>query len=272
MPAPQNTFKRALLAGQPQIGLWLGLGNPYTAELLAGTGFDWLVIDGEHAPNDVQTMLAQLQALAAGTATPVIRVPSDETWLIKQVLDIGCQTVLVPMVETEKQASQLARAMRYPPEGIRGVGAALARASGFNAIPDYLATANDEVCLLVQLETQAGLANLEAIAGVEGVDGVFIGPADLAADLGLRGRPDHPQVQAAIEDAILRLKAAGKPSGILTSDRALATRYLEQGATFVAVGSDVGLLRSAALGLRAAFSCLTQTRDHPSSNQWGSVT
>ncbi|RYE82550.1 MAG: 4-hydroxy-2-oxoheptanedioate aldolase, partial [Hyphomicrobiales bacterium] len=239
MPAPQNGFKTALLAGQAQIGLWLGLANAYTAEVAAGAGFDWLVVDGEHGPNDIPLILAQLQAIAAAGGRPVVRAVSDETWIIKQLLDIGAQTILVPMVETAEQAARLARAMRYPPGGMRGVGAALARASAFNRIPDYLHTANEQVCLLVQLETRAGLEQLEAIAAVEGVDGVFIGPADLAADLGHLGRPGAPEVQAVIESAIARIVAAGKPAGVLTADPALAAGYLKQGATFVAVGTDV---------------------------------
>lgn len=253
MPAPVNRFRQALREGRAQIGLWLGLADPYSAELLAGAGFDWLVIDGEHAPNDLRSMLAQLQAIGAGGAAPVIRLPTDENWMVKQVLDIGCQTVLVPMVETAEQAQRLARAMKYAPAGTRGVGAGLARASAFNAISDYLATADAETCLLVQIETRAGLTELERIAAIDGVDGVFIGPADLAADMGHRGNPEHPDVQAAIEAGIARLRAAGKPAGILTSNRALAQRFLDLGAVFVAVGSDVGLLRQSATALRRFF-------------------
>ncbi|MGS1097462.1 aldolase/citrate lyase family protein [Aquamicrobium terrae] len=255
MPAPVNKFRRGLAEGRVQIGLWLGLANPYSAELLAGTGFDWLVIDGEHAPNDLRSMLAQLQAVAISNATPVIRLPADENWMIKQVLDIGCQTILIPMVETEEQAQRLARAMKYAPAGVRGVGAGLARASAFNDISDYLATADAETCLLVQVETQAGMAELKRIAAVDGVDGVFIGPADLAADMGHRGNAEHPDVQKVIETGISRLQEVGKPAGILTSNRSLARRYIDLGATFVAVGSDVGLLRQSAVALRQAFDC-----------------
>jgi len=243
MSAPENRFKRALADGRAQIGLWLGLANAYTAELCAGAGFDWLLIDGEHAPNSIPTMLAQIQAIQRESSSQVVvRVPIGETWLIKQVLDLGAQTVLVPMVETVEQARELVRAVRYPPNGVRGVGAALARASAFNRIGDYLQTADREVCLLVQVENRAGLEALDAIASVDGVDGVFVGPADLAADMGFLGRPGAPEVQAAVEDALRRILLHGKAAGILTSDRALARRYLEIGATFVAVGSDVGLL------------------------------
>lgn len=256
MPAPENRFKRALVDGRAQIGLWLGLANAYTAELCAGAGFDWLLIDGEHAPNSIPTMLAQIQAIQRGSSTQVVvRVPIGETWLIKQVLDLGAQTVLVPMVETADQARELVRAVRYPPNGVRGVGAALARASAFNRIGDYLQTADREVCLLVQVENRAGLEALDAIASVDGVDGVFVGPADLAADMGFLGRPGAPEVQAAVEDALRRIRSHGKAAGILTSDQALARRYLEIGATFVAVGSDVGLL------VRATNALIKQFRD-----------
>lgn len=254
MPAPTNSFKRALKAGQAQIGLWLGLANSYTAELCAGAGFDWLLIDGEHAPNDIPSILAQLQAIQRASGSHVaVRVPIGETWLIKQVLDLGAQTILVPMVETAEQARALVRAVRYPPNGVRGVGAALARASAFNRIPDYLQSADEEICLLLQIESRAGLTALEEIASVEGVDGVFVGPADLAADMGFLGRPGGAEVQTAVEDALGRIQACGKAAGILTSDNALARRYLELGATFVAVGSDVGLLVSASSALLKQF-------------------
>jgi 4-hydroxy-2-oxoheptanedioate aldolase len=253
MPAPRNNFKAALLNGEAQIGLWLGLANAYTAEICAGAGFDWLLIDGEHAPNDIPVMAAQLQAIAASGSHAVVRPPIGEPWIIKQLLDIGAQTILVPMVETAPQARELVQAMRYPPHGVRGVGAALARASAFNRIPDYLATANDETCLLVQLESRAGLAALEEIAAVDGVDGIFIGPADLAADMGHLGKPGVPEVQAAVEDAIMRIQKCGNAAGILTSDTQLAARYLELGAAFVAVGTDVTLLAYATSTLASKF-------------------
>ncbi len=253
MRAPVNRFKQALLAGQSQIGLWLGLGTANTAELCAGAGFDWLLIDGEHGPNDIPTILAQLQAIQSSGSHAVVRVPIGEAWLLKQVLDLGAQTVLVPMVETGEQAHDLVRAVNYPPHGMRGVGAALARASGFNRMTDYLASAGDEICLLLQIESQAGIAALDAIATTDGVHGVFIGPADLAADMGYLGRPGAPEVQAVVEDALVRIRAHGKAAGILTSDAALARRYLELGATFVAVGSDVGLLVGATNALVRQF-------------------
>jgi 4-hydroxy-2-oxoheptanedioate aldolase len=253
MPAPTNSFKTALKAGRTQIGLWVALTSPYTAEICAGAGYDWLLVDAEHAPNDIQTLVAQLQALSKYPVHPIVRPPIGEAWMIKQILDIGIQTLLVPMVETREQAEALVRAVRYPPHGIRGVGAALARASGFNRIPDYLQTANDEVCLLLQVESRAGLANLDAIASVEGVDGVFIGPADLAADMGFLGKPGAAEVQAAVEDALGRIQGHGKAAGILTADQSLARRYVDLGATFVAIGSDVALLVNSTTRLLAEF-------------------
>ena len=183
MPAPHNRFKRALLSGQRQLGLWVALANPISAELCARAGFDWLLLDGEHGPNDVRSILHQLQAVSAYPGSPVVRIPVADATHIKQMLDIGAQTLLVPMVDTPDQAITMAKAMRYPPLGTRGIGAALARASGFNLIPDYLQTADAEVCLLVQAEARKSIENLEAIAATEGVDGVFIGPSDLAADM-----------------------------------------------------------------------------------------
>lgn len=253
MDMPVNTFKQRLLAGDAQVGLWLGLADPYCAELAANAGFDWLLIDGEHAPNDLRSLLGQLQAVAPYPAQPIIRPPIGDPVLIKQLLDIGVQTLLVPMVDSAAQAAELVRAMRYPPFGIRGVGSALARASRWNSIPGYLDKADEQMCLLVQIENLDGLANLDAIAAVEGVDGVFIGPADLSAAMGHRGNPGHPEVQAAIEDAIARIRLAGKAVGILSADEALARRYLELGCSFVAVGVDTSLLMKALQSLAGRF-------------------
>lgn len=238
----KNAFKARLKAGEPQIGLWLGLADAYCAELAANAGFDWLLIDGEHAPNDLRSLLGQLQAIAPYPSQPIIRPVVGDTALIKQVLDIGVQTLLVPMVESAEQARELVRAITYPPHGVRGVGSALARASRWNSVPDYLDKADEEMCLLVQIENTVGVANLDEIASVDGVDGVFIGPADLSAAMGHRGNPGHPDVQAAIEDAIARVRKAGKAVGILSADETLARRYLELGATFVAVGVDTTVL------------------------------
>ncbi|WP_126283375.1 4-hydroxy-2-oxoheptanedioate aldolase [Burkholderia stagnalis] len=253
MQIPANSFKAALARGDAQVGLWLGLANPYGAEVVAGAGFDWLLIDGEHAPNTVPTILAQLQAIAPYPSHPVVRVPWNDPVRIKQVLDVGAQSLLVPMVQSAGEAQAAVAATRYPPHGIRGVGSALARASRWNRVGDYLHRANDEMAVLVQVETRAGLDAIDAIARVDGVDGVFIGPADLAADLGHLGNPAHPDVQAAIDGAIRAIKAAGKAPGILSADEAAARRYFDAGALFVAVGVDTTLLARSVERLAAQF-------------------
>ncbi|RZF10866.1 4-hydroxy-2-oxoheptanedioate aldolase [Serratia marcescens] len=248
-----NHFKRALQEKRPQIGLWLGLCSSYSAELLAGAGFDWLLIDGEHAPNNVQTVLGQLQAVAPYPSQPVVRPPWNDAVIIKQLLDVGAQSLLIPMIQNAEQARDAVRATRYPPHGVRGVGSALARASRWNRVPDYLQQADEQMCVLVQIETREAVKNLEAILQVEGVDGVFIGPADLSADMGFAGNPQHPEVQRTIDDAIARIRAAGKAPGILMANKALAQRYLEAGALFVAVGVDTTLLARAAEALANEF-------------------
>lgn len=248
-----NPFKAALLRGEPQIGFWLSMAQPYTAEIGASNGFQWLLIDGEHAPSDVRSILGQLQAVAAYPAQPVVRAVSGDPVLIKQLLDIGAQNLLVPMVDTAEQARALVAATRYPPQGIRGVGSAVARASRWGARRNYVDLADDEVCLLVQAETATALGNIEAICAVDGLHGVFIGPADLAASMGHRGKPGHPEVQAAIDKAIKTIVASGKAAGTLTSDTTLARHYLALGATFVAVGIDVVLLTQAARKLAGEF-------------------
>lgn len=259
MNTPINVFKEALAAGRPQIGLWVGLADGYVAEILAGAGYDWLLIDGEHAPNDVRSVLAQLQGIASAASAlphrsqPIVRVPVGETALIKQYLDIGAQTLLVPMVDTAGQAADLVRAMRYPPDGIRGMGSALARASRWQAYPRYLHEANAQTSLLVQAETVEAMRNLDAIAGTPGVDGIFIGPADLSASMGHVGNPGHPSVQAAIADGIARIRAAGKAAGILSTTEDQARKWLAAGALFVAVGVDTVLLSNAARALLARY-------------------
>lgn len=239
MPAPENRFKAALAAGRVQMGAWVGLADAYAAEITATAGFDWLLIDGEHAPNDLRSLMAQLRVIEASGSAPVVRLPMGEVWAIKQALDIGAQSLLIPMVESAAQAETLVRATRYAPAGMRGVGAALARASRFSEIPDYIATADAQIWLGVQVETRAGLAALDDILGVAGVDGVFIGPADLAADMGHGRDSGAPEVVAAIRDAIRRIAAAGKAPGILTTDPAFAATCLADGARFVATCIDV---------------------------------
>jgi len=253
MPAPKNLFKQALKQGEMQIGCWMSFAEPVTAEIMGTAGFDWLVIDGEHAPNDIRSIRDQLMALPNSSAHPVVRVPVGETWLIKMVLDAGAQTVLVPIVESADQARELVRACRYPPTGARGVGAAASRATMYGQVGDYVQTADDEICLLVQVENRAGLAALDEILQVEGVDGVFIGPADLSTDMGYRGDSTTPEVRATIADALKRIRAAGKAPGILGTNDEAVQAYRDMGAQFLAVGIDVMLLAQAARGLAAKW-------------------
>ena len=254
MRTPVNTFKQSLTRPGARIGLWLGLADPYSAELCATAGFDWLLIDGEHGPNDLRSMLGALQAVAPYPSHPVVRIPQGDTALIKLVLEIGATTLLVPMVESAAQARELVRATRYPPQGVRGVGSGLARSSRWSAYPNYLQEANDSICLLVQVETASALAQLDDIAAVEGVDGVFIGPADLSASMGHLGNPGHPDVRQAIDGAIGRILAAGKAPGILAVDEPLARHYIGLGARFVAVGVEATLLARATRALAERFS------------------
>ena len=253
MPAPVNTFKKALSEGETVFGCWVGLADTLSTELMGTAGFDWLVIDGEHGPNDLRSILAQLQVLAASDSHPVVRVPVGETYMLKQMLDAGAQTLLVPMVESADQARQLVRDVTYPPHGDRGVGYALSRAARFSQIADYGTTADAQICLLVQVENRKGLAALDDILAVDGIDGVFIGPADLAADMGHMGDSLHPDVQAAIMDALSRIRAAGKAPGILSTHDPMTEAAIAAGAQFVAVGADVLLLSHAAQALSARW-------------------
>lgn len=241
MPAPLNPFKAAIANGQIQTGCWLGLADPYVAEISAMAGFDWLVVDGEHAPNDLRSITAQLQVIDGSDSHAVVRPPVGEPWLIKQYLDAGAQTLLIPMIESADQAQLMVDAVTYPPHGIRGVGSALARASKFSGIPDYLTTARDEICLLLQVENRDGLAALDDILALDGIDGIFIGPADLAADLGYPGQTDAPEVVDTILDAMRRIVAAGKAAGILTLSPDMQRASANAGATFIATDIDVTL-------------------------------
>ena len=249
---PVNAFKRGLIEGRQQIGLWCTLSSAYAAEVVAPSGFDWLLLDTEHSPSDVPTVLTQLQALAAYPVAPVVRPASNDVVLIKRYLDIGVQTLLIPYVQSVAEARAAVAATRYPPEGVRGVSA-LTRATRFGRVAGYAGRAAAELCVLVQIETGDALDQLESIAAVEGVDGLFIGPADLAASLGYGSEPNHATVRAAVEDAVRRVRASGKPAGILTADHAFAQRCIEIGATFTAVGVDVGVLARETEKLAARF-------------------
>lgn len=248
-----NQFKKALQNEGVQYGFWMGLANAYCAEICAGSGFDWLVIDGEHAPNDIRTILAQLQAMAPYPSHPVVRPVEGTTAVIKQLLDIGAQNILIPLVESADQARAMVSATLYPPQGVRGVGTALVRAANWNRTTDYLDCANDEVSLLLQIETQKGLDALDEILTVKGVDGIFIGPADLSANLGYRGQPNHPEVQKIIENTIQKIRAAGRAPGILATDPTLADHYRNCGALFIAVGVDTVMLANNSAALAARF-------------------
>jgi 4-hydroxy-2-oxoheptanedioate aldolase len=252
MNLPENAFKRALRAGRPQIGLWSSLSSNYTVEVIAGAGFDWILLDTEHSPSDLENVLTQLQAAAPYPSHPVVRVPWNDMVTIKRVLDIGAQSLLVPYVSSAAEARSAVSYTRYPPVGVRGV-AGTTRATRFGRIPDYARRAHEEICVLVQVETQQALDNIDAISAIDGVDGIFIGPADLHASLGHAGEVANPKVKPLIDDAVRRIRKSGKAPGILTPNEADARHWLECGALFVAVGSDVGLLARGAEALAGKF-------------------
>ena len=252
MDLPVNRFKRALHDGQQQIGLWNSIPGPLVAEALAGCGFDWLVIDTEHAPTDVPDVLAMLQAMAPYPVSALVRPAANDPVLIKRLLDFGAQSLIIPYVQSAAEAQAAVAALRYAPRGIRGM-AGLTRASRFGAIADYAQRAETEICLILQVETALALTRIEEIAAIDGVDGLFIGPADLAASMGHPGAPGHPDVIAAIKDAIHRITAAGKPAGILATDPVFAQTCIGWGTRFTAVGMDIGLMLQAARALAASF-------------------
>lgn len=249
------TLRGALgTATRPLAGIWVCSGSPLVAEIVAGSGMDWLLIDQEHGPNELASTLAQLQAVAAYPVTPVVRLASDDPVAIKQVLDLGAQTILVPMVSSAKQAAAAVRAVRYPPLGVRGVGSALARSARWNRVDDYLTDAAKHVSLFVQIETAAGVEAAASIAATDGVDGVFVGPSDLAASMGLIGQQSHPDVVAAVLRAFAAVQAAGTPVGVNAFDPAVAQGYLDAGAEFVLVGADVALLARGSEALASRFA------------------
>ncbi len=250
---PVNHFKRALAAGKPQIGLWNSLASSVSVEVIAGAGFDWVLLDMEHSPNDLPLMHGQLQAMMGNPGSaPVVRPPWNDMVAIKRLLDLGVQNFLIPCVQNAEEAALAVSHTRYPPHGVRGFASA-SRATNFGRIPAYWQSAHEEICVLVQVETASALAEIEAIAAVPGVDGIFIGPGDLSASMGFLGQPSHPDVIRAIDDAMTRIHAAGKPSGFLTGDEKLARHYFDMGCQFVAVGADLGLLARAADALCARF-------------------
>jgi len=253
MELPVNKFKQALSGDKPLWGLWMGLPDASCAEIVAGAGFDWLLIDSEHAPFELDSTMRHLQAIAPYGVPVIVRPEEGRTALLKRILDIGAQTVLVPMCDSAEQAEQLVQAVKYPPQGIRGLGSSLARAANWNRIPGYLQKANDEICLIVQAETVAAMKNLAEIAAVDGVDAIFIGPSDLSASMGHIGNPDHPEVVAAIEQGFQVINDAGKAAGLLCINPAKAHHYVNKGAKFVGVGVDTMLLGNAAKALAERF-------------------
>lgn len=261
MPFPvklPRTFAAQLAdAARPQVGMWVSSGSAVAAEIVASAGFDWILIDGEHSPYSLETITSLLRATDAYPATRVVRLPVNDTVLIKQYLDLGAQNLMVPMVDDAAQAEQAVAAMHYPPRGVRGVGAALARSSRWNAVPDYLATASETVSLTVQIESAAAVENAAAIAAVDGVDAVFVGPSDLAASMGYLGDQAHPEVLAAVAHTFDAVRAAGKPVGVNAFNLDQARAYLEQGASFALVAADVSLLAGAARNLADTFTLAT---------------
>ena len=258
MDLPFNPFKAALRRSEPLYGIWAGFATPYAAEIMATTGYDWMLVDGEHAPNTVPTLLGQLQAVAPYATHPVVRAVHGDAVLIKQLLDAGVQTLMVPMVETAEQARALVQAMRYPPHGIRGVGGGLTRATRWDAVPDYIRTAHEQLCLIVQIESRLGVENAAEIAAVDGVDAVFIGPADLSTGMGHAGDASQPEVQDCIRRTIETALAHGKACGILAPREEDARRYTDWGCRFVAVAIDISLMRQAAVANLARYRAPTQ--------------
>lgn len=255
-----ETFAQRLDAAQassdssPLIGAWASAGSEANAEILASAGFDWLLIDGEHSPYGLETLTSLLRATDAYPATLVVRIPINSTVLIKQYLDLGAQNLMIPMVDTAAEAEEAVSAMHYPPRGVRGVGAALARSSRWNGVPDYLANAADTISLTIQIESAAAVDNAADIAAVEGVDCLFVGPSDLAASMGYLGQQTHPEVLDAVAHTFEAVKAAGKHVGVNAFNQEQAQKYLDAGASFVAVGADVQLLAGAARSLAAQFN------------------
>ncbi|MFC8041015.1 HpcH/HpaI aldolase/citrate lyase family protein [Paenarthrobacter sp. NPDC057355] len=250
----EPTFYTALREGnRPLAGMWVCSGSPLVAEICAGSGLDWVLIDAEHSPNGLESILAQLQAMHGYPVQAMVRPPVNDTVVIKQYLDLGVQNLLIPMVNSAGEAAAAVSAVRYPPHGVRGVGSALARASRWNRVPDYLATAGETVSVTVQIESTAAVEAVEEILAVDGVDGIFLGPSDLAASMGLLGQQEHPEVRAAVERCIQAASAAGKPAGVNAFNPGTARAYLDAGASFVLVGADVAVLARASEALASEF-------------------
>ena len=248
-----NSFKRDLLAGKKLIGCWSSLSSAITTEVLGVAGFDWILLDGEHSPNDMATYIPQLMALKDSKSAPVVRPTSNNSVELKRLLDAGFYNFLIPFVESADQATNAVAATRYPPQGFRGVSVSQ-RSNRYGTVPDYFKSINEHICVMVQIESRAGVAAAREIAAVDGIDCVFVGPSDLAAGLGHLGNAGHPEVQAAIAAVFADAKACGKPTGILAPVEADARRYMDMGATFVGVGSDLGVFRAATQALHDRYT------------------
>ena len=254
MELPVNQFKQAINAGKPQIGIWSSLCSNISAEVLADAGFDWVLLDTEHSPNELPLVQTQLDGIAygKGTTEPIVRPAWNDIVLMKRYLDVGARTLLIPYVQNVEEAKRAVTGLRYPPGGMRGVSGTT-RANRYGRVKDYFKRVHDEVCLLLQVETRTALGNLEAIAETDGVDGIFIGPNDLAADMGYLGNWQHPEVWKAMEDACKRIRKTGKAPGILVGE-ADGQRCIDMGYLFVAVGSDLVMLARGADALAAKFA------------------
>lgn len=248
---PRNRFKQKLAGNEPIFGLWLGVPDTSVAEIMAGAGFDWLVVDHEHGPYEVRDVMAHLQAVAPYDVAPIVRPVEASRSLLKKLCDIGVQTFLIPMIDSAQQAQAVVEAVRYPPKGVRGLGTSMARAARWGAVPGYIRTADDEMCVIVQVESKNALQNVVEIASVDGVDAVFIGPSDLSASMGYGGDVSHPEVVAAVSAGLREIKQAGKHAGLLCLDESRIGHYVDCGASFVGVGVDSLLIGNAARSLIA---------------------
>lgn len=253
MDIRKNKIKDFFRQGKSTFGIWNCLTNSYAAEICAGAGFDWVLIDGEHAPFDLQSILANHQAISSHNCGIIVRPPSADPVVIKQLLDVGVQSLLIPLIETVKQAEQLVQAISYPPKGIRGVGSALSRAAQWNRVTDYFEKVQEEMCLIIQIETVKGMQNIDAICQVDGIDGVFIGPADLAASMGMLGQMNHADVKAEVKQGIKIIKDSGKVAGTLALQEDIINEYLQAGASFIGIAADVLLLEEATTALAKKF-------------------
>jgi 4-hydroxy-2-oxoheptanedioate aldolase len=250
---PVNRFRAGLETGKTQFGVWLGIPDTSVAEMLAGAGFDWLLVDHEHGTFELRDVMAHLQAMAPYDVAPLVRPVDGNPALLKKLCDIGAQSFIVPMIDTAEQAADVVSAVKYPPDGRRGMGTSLARAARWNAIPGYVSQANDEMLVIVQAETITALDNLEAISATPGIDGVFIGPSDLSASMGHTGNVSHPEVVEAVGDALGTIRNAGKHAGLLCLDETMVSHFVESGANFVGVGVDTLLIGNAARRLAARY-------------------